>query len=104
MNNTERKVRVAAMRKNWLSTAKLWKSKDVTMEAKRTVFCSRVREAGISGLEAYVLDKADTSSLEKKTCSNLEETHWGSWLARPVETMKAATRTTTHRTSRCEEN
>ncbi len=67
-NDAERKVRVAAMRRNWLSMTKLWKSKDVTLEATRTVltvFCSRVREAGISGLEAYVLYQADASALDR---------------------------------------
>ncbi len=36
-------------------------NKDTTIEAKRTVFCSRVREAGISELEAYVLNKSGSA-------------------------------------------
>ena len=61
----ERMARIAAMHKAFYSVRNFWYSREASYEHKREVLKSRVENAGLSGIEPYLMSAGDYAEITK---------------------------------------
>jgi hypothetical protein len=61
----ERTKRLSAIRLGWVMMRGFWAAKTIPFRVKRIVFRSKIQEAGLSGLEAFVLSDTDDIALDR---------------------------------------